>query len=86
MALYLVHRTMAGEPIGVHSEAGEHYYEPTMEHLKRTFGTGGSRSWAEFVEEKTQTFNQRILWDQVEDDRTDLEDVLSTLRTQFVDG
>lgn len=90
MALYLTHLTLDGEPIGVHNEYGENYYFPPMAHLKRTVGDHATvttgRSWEQFVEDKTATFNHRYLWGSVNDDRTDLEDILATLRGLHLDG
>lgn len=86
MALYLVHMTLNGDPIGVHNYLGESYYEPTMAHLARKFGEGPEDTWPDFVEEKTRSFNHRSHWGSVEDDRTDLEDILATLQAKNRDG
>jgi len=90
MALYLTHLTLDGEPIGIHNKFGEHYYVPATQHLKRTVGdfstVRNGRSWEQFVEDKTTSFNHRYLWGSVKDDRTDLEDVLASLRGLHLDG
>lgn len=90
MALYLLHKTLNGEPIGIFSETGEDFYFPDYEDkekagrasVPRTF----TKPWNVFVEEKTRSFNHRFLWGSVEDERTDLEDVLLDQRTKFRDG
>lgn len=90
MALYLIHQTLDGEPIGIFSEDGEDFYAPEFE-AKEKLGRASvpqtlSKPWSTFVEEKTRSFNHRFLWGSVEDDRTDLEDILNAQRTKFRDG
>lgn len=86
MALYLTHLTLNGEPIGVHNYLGESYYFPGMEQHARKFGEGPEDTWPDFVEEKTRSFNQRFHWGSVDDERTDLEDILMDLRSKYRDG
>jgi hypothetical protein len=90
MALYLIHKTFDGEPVGVHAEEGDPYYYPGFDALRRK-GTGfvGTRNkafpWHNFVEELTDRTSHRDWWLGYESDRPK-EAVLDEVRQQYTDA
>ena len=90
MALYMVHHTYDGEPVGIHGEAGDAYYVPGFENLERS-GTSwmGRRvksfPWSDFVEIHTDRFTHRDWWSSLESPLTK-EQALDELRGKYTDA
>jgi len=88
MALFLIHKTLEGEPVGIFSEVGDVFYQPGFEQLQKQGEQivgykGTSVPWDVFVEEKTRSANHRFWWGSVDDDRIDLEEILLDARSQY---
>lgn len=67
MSRILVHRTLAGKPLGVWNESLDVAYIPNSEsHQRRAFNELSERietvPWREFVEAKTDAMPQVIYW------------------------
>lgn len=80
----LILRTLNGEVAAVFSETGDSAVYPGFEKLAaqgvRIISYRGTEvPWKEFVEQKTDSFNHRFLWDSTLGDPENLVGVLSSL-------
>ncbi|WP_130176717.1 hypothetical protein [Cryobacterium sp. SO1] len=85
--LYLIQKTMVGEPVGIHSEGGQSYFWPGRDQqagLGRAIaGTKGTKvPWDVFVDHKSGAVNHQMFWGAADSD-TDLQSTLNQARDKY---
>lgn len=85
--LYLIQKTMVGEPVGIHSEGGTSYFWPLRDQQaglgKAIAGTKGTQvPWDVFVDHKSGSVNHQMFWGSAESDKT-MQDTLADARERY---
>lgn len=85
MPLYLVDRTMQGEPVGIWNDQGQSSYIPGQEDeqsaAQRTVqAKGQSIPWSEWVDNLSSSVNFSRIWGDIDTPELDMSKVLSQLR------
>lgn len=86
MSLYLLHRSVNGEPVGIWDKMGRSVYlnadfEPQAKVLIET--KSENVTWASFVDKLSHYTNFREWWESIESDRS-LKSVLDDAHAEYV--
>jgi hypothetical protein len=89
MALFLIHKTFAGEPVGIHSDAEAPHYVPGFDAEERRGKqlVGARRSdfpWSKYVRQQVGQVSQQDWWAQ-EDSPLPMQQVLDEARAAYFD-
>lgn len=85
--LYLVQKTMVGEPVGIHSEDGTNYFWPLKEQFagigKAIAGVRGTNlPWDVFVDQRAGAVDHRTFWGALETDSS-MQNALTEARDTY---